>query len=108
MRWIDDLEPSCTGRCREMSTIAEDSSLIFYAEGDDAAELLDLLDEEGEEAVIDHIVNGKLDEIDPDDTPEPEDDDDEEIFEHDDGYVLVYNPRLERLWLYERDLDEDF
>ena len=91
-----------------MSTIAEDSNLIFFAEGDDAAELLDLLDEEGEAAVVDHIVGSKLDEIDPDDTPEPEDDEDDEIFEHDDGYVLIYNPRLERIWLYERELEEDF
>ena len=90
-----------------MSTIAEDSDLIFFAEGDDAIELLDLLEEDGEVAVIDHIVSGKLDDIDPDDTPEPEDDDDE-IFEHDDGYVLVFNPRIERVWLYEREeVDED-
>ena len=90
-----------------MSTIAEDSSLIFFAEGDDANELLDLLEEEGEVAVVDHIVSGKLDEVDPDETPEPEDEEHEKIFEHDDGYVLVYNPRLERLWLYERDADDD-
>jgi hypothetical protein len=90
-----------------MSTIAEESSLIFFAEGDDAAELLDLLEEEGEAAVVDHIVGGKLDDIDPDETPEPEDDEDEEIFEHDDGYVLVYNPRLERLWLYEREEEDE-
>ena len=90
-----------------MSTIAEELSLIFFAEGDDAVELLDLLEEEGEAAVVDHVVSGKLDEVDPDETPEPEDEEDEKIFEHDDGYVLVYNPRLERLWLYERDVDDD-
>ena len=90
-----------------MSTVAEESSLIFFAEGDDAVELLDLLEEEGEAAVVDHIIGGKLDDVDSDETPEPEDDDDEKIFEHDDGYVLVYNPRLERLWLYERDADDD-
>jgi len=90
-----------------MSTIAEDSALIFFAEGDDAVELLDLLEEEGEAAVVDHIVGGKLDEVDAEDVPEPEDDEDEEIFEHDDGYVLVYNPRLERVWLYEREAPED-
>jgi hypothetical protein len=89
-----------------MSTIAEDSSLIFFAEGDDAVELLDLLEEEGEAAVIDHVVGGKLEDIDAEETPEPEDDDDE-VFEHDDGYVLVFNPRIERIWLYERDADDD-
>jgi hypothetical protein len=89
-----------------MSTIAEDSSLIFFAEGDDAVELLDLLEEEGEAAVVDHVVGGKLEDIDAEETPEPEDDDDE-VFEHDDGYVLVFNPRIERIWLYEREADDD-
>ena len=86
-----------------MSTIAAEFALIFFDEGDDAVELLDLLEEEGEAAVVDHIIGGKLDEVDPDAVPEPEDDEDDEIFEHDDGYVLVYNPRLERVWLYERE-----
>ena len=89
-----------------MSTIAEDSSLIFFAEGDDAVELLDLLEEEGEAAVIDHVVGGKLEDVDAEEIPEPEDDDDE-VFEHDDGYVLVFNPRVERIWLYERDAEDD-
>lgn len=89
-----------------MSTIAEDSSLIFFAEGDDATELLDLLEEEGEAAVIDHIVGSKLEDLDPEDTPEPEDEDDV-VFEHDDGYILVFNPRIERVWLYEREDPDD-
>jgi len=89
-----------------MSTIAEDSDLIFFAEGDDAIELLDLLEEEGDAAVIDHIVGSKLEAVETDETPEPEDRDDE-VFEHDDGYVLVYNPRLERVWLYEREAFDD-
>jgi hypothetical protein len=83
-----------------MSAISEDSSLVFFAEGDDAIEYLDLLEEEGEAAVIDLILGSKLDEIEQENTPEPEDQDDE-VFEHDDGYVLVYNARLERVWLYE-------
>jgi hypothetical protein len=88
-----------------MSTIAENWNLIFYAEGDDATELIDLLDEEDEEAVIDQVVGGKLDEID-EDVPEPEDED--EVYEHDEGYALVYNRRIERVWVYElTDLDED-
>ncbi len=85
-----------------MSTIAENWNLLFYAEGDDAAEYLDLLEDEGPADLIDDIVSGKLDDIDEADTPEPEDDDDEE-FEHDDGYVLVYNRRLERIWIFELD-----
>jgi len=90
-----------------MSTVAENWKLIFFAEGDDAAEYLDLLDEEDEASVIDQIVGGKLDEIEDDDIPEPEEDDD--IFEHEDGYVLVYNQELERLWLYElTDMDAEF
>src|ERR1700743_3042717 len=90
-----------------MSTVAENWKLIFFAEGDDATEYLDLLDEEDEASVIDQIVDGKLDEIEDDDIPEPEEDDD--IFEHEDGYVLVYNQELERLWLYElTDRDEEF
>jgi hypothetical protein len=90
-----------------MSTIAENWKLIFFAEGDDATEYLDLLDEEDEASVIDQIVGGKLDEIEDDDIPEPEDDD--EMYEHEDGYVLVYSRNLERLWLYElTDLDEAF
>ncbi|MDB5394372.1 MAG: hypothetical protein JWM91_1878 [Rhodospirillales bacterium] len=90
-----------------MATIAENWKLIFFAEGDDASEYLDLLDEEDEASVIDQIVGGKLDEIEDDDIPEPEDDD--ELYEHEDGYVLVYSRNLERLWLYElTDLDEAF
>jgi hypothetical protein len=90
-----------------MSTIAENWHLIFFAEGDDATELLDLMDEEDEETVIDQIVGGKLEEIDEEETPDPEDED--EVYEHDDGYVLVYNRRNERLWVYElTDDEEDF
>ncbi len=90
-----------------MSMIAQESRLIFFAEGDDAIELLDLLEEEGEPAVIEHILEGKLEEVDVEETPEPEDDEDDEIFEHDDGFALIYNPRLERVWLYEREEDSD-
>jgi hypothetical protein len=90
-----------------MSTIAENWNLIFFAEGDDATEYLDLLDEEDEASVIDQIVGGKLDEIEDDDIAEPDEDD--ELYEHEDGYVLVYNRGLERLWVYElTDLDEGF
>ncbi len=90
-----------------MSTIADNWTLILFAEGDDAIEYIDLLDDEGEAAVIDDIVGGKLDEVDVEEIPEPDDDDDE-VFEHDDGYVLVYNRRHERLWLYElSDLDDE-
>ena len=84
---------------RVMSAVAENWELIFFAEGDEALEYIDLLDEEDEEAVIDQIVNGKLDEIDAEDIPEPEDDDD--IYENDEGYVLAYSRRLERVWIYE-------
>ena len=91
---------------RGMSAIAENWELILFAEGDEALEYIDLLDEEDEDAVIDQIVNGKLDELDEEDIPEPEDDD--EIFENEDGYVLVYSRWLERLWVYElADYDED-
>ena len=90
-----------------MSTVAENWKLIFYAEGDDATEYLDLLDEEDEASVIDQIVEGKLDEIEDDDIPEPEEGD--EQYEYEDGYVLVYNLELERIWLYElTDMDEEF
>jgi hypothetical protein len=90
-----------------MSTIAENWNLLFFAEGDDAAEYLDLLDEEDEASVIDQIVGGKLDDLEDEDIPDPEEDD--EIYEHEDGYVLVYNRGLERLWVYElTDLDEPF
>jgi hypothetical protein len=90
-----------------MSTIAENWHLIFFAEGDDATELLDLMDEEDETAVIDQIVGGKLEDIDEEETPEPDDED--EVFEHDDGYVLVFSRRHERVWIYELvDEDESF
>lgn len=89
-----------------MSTIAENLTLIFYAEGDDALEYLDLMDEEGENSVVDQIVEGKLDEIDPEDIPDPEDED--EQFEHADGYLLVYSHELERIWLYEAADPDDF
>jgi hypothetical protein len=90
-----------------VSTIAENWKLIFFAEGDDAAEYLDLLDEEDEASVIDQIVGGKLDEIEDDDIAEPDEEDD--MFEHEDGYVLVYSRQLERLWLYElTDLEDPF
>jgi hypothetical protein len=82
-----------------MSTIAENWTLIFFAEGDDALEYLDLMEEEGEPAVIEQIVEGKLEDIDVEEIPEPEEENEE--FEHDDGYLLVYNAELERLWLYE-------
>jgi hypothetical protein len=89
-----------------MSTIAENWNLIFYAEGDDAIEYLDLLDEEDEAAAIDQILDGKLDDLEGEEIPDPEDDD--EIYEHADGYVLVYNRPVERVWLYElTDLDDD-
>jgi len=88
-----------------MSAVAENWELIFFAEGDEALEYIDLLDEEDEDAVIDQIVGGKLDEIDDEDVPEPEDEDD--VFENDDGYVLAYSRRLERVWIYElTDFDE--
>jgi hypothetical protein len=81
--------------------------LIFFAEGDDATEYLDLLDEEDEASVIDQIVGGKLDEIEDEDIPDPEEDD--EIFEHEDEYVLAYSRAQERIWVYElTDLDEPF
>ena len=90
-----------------MSTIAENWKLIFFAEGDDASEYIDLLDEEDEASVIDQIVGGKLDEIEDEDISEPDEDDD--MYEHEDGYVLVYSRANERLWLYElTDLDEPF
>ncbi len=90
-----------------MSTIAENWTLIFYAEGDDAAEYLDLIEEEGPEIALDDIVGGKLDDLEEDDIPEPEEDDDE-VFEHDEGFVLVFNRRLERVWAYElEDLDDE-
>jgi len=90
-----------------MSTIAENWNLIFFAEGDDASEYLDLLDEEDEASVIDQIVGGKLDDLEDEEIPDPDEDD--EMFEHEDGYVLVYNRSLERLWVYElTDLDEVF
>ena len=89
-----------------MSTIAENWRLIFFAEGDDATEYLDLLDEEDEPSVIDQIVDGKLDEIEDDEIPEPDEDD--ELFEHEDEYALVYSRANERIWLYEvTDMDEE-
>ena len=88
-----------------MSTVAENWKLIFFAEGDDASEYLDLLDEEDEASVIDLIVDGKLDEIEDEDIPDPEEED--EAYEHEDGYVLLHNRELERVWLYElTDLEE--
>ena len=94
------------GKQREMSAIAENWNLILFAEGDDAIEYLDLLDEEDESAVIDQMLDTKLEDLDAADIPEPQDDDD--LYEHHDGYVLVYNRPLERVWLYElMDLDED-
>jgi hypothetical protein len=90
-----------------MSTIAENWRLIFFAEGDDATEYLDLLDEEDEVSVIDLIVDGKLDEIEDEEIPEPDEED--ELFEHEDEYVLVYSRANERIWLYElTDMDEEF
>lgn len=101
-----EFEPKHWETRREMSTIAENWNLIFYAEGDDAAEYIDLLDDEGEDFVVEEIVDGKLDEIDEGDISDPEEDD--EIYEHPDGYVLVYSRSMERLWVYElTDLDED-
>ncbi len=89
-----------------MSTIAENWNLIFFAEGDDAVEYLDLLDDEDETAVVDQILDTKLEDLDPEEISEPEDED--ELYEHSDGYVLVYNRSVERVWLYElMDLDED-
>jgi hypothetical protein len=89
-----------------MATIAENWTLIFFAEGDDAIEYIDLIDDEGEPAVLEDVVGGKLEDIDAEDCPEPDDDDDE-VFEDDDGYVLVYNRRHERVWIYELTDDED-
>jgi hypothetical protein len=89
-----------------MSMVEENWRLIFYAEGDDAAELIDLLDEEDETAVVDQVIGGKLEDIEDEDVPEPEEDDD--LYEHEDGYVLVYNRPMERVWIYElEDYDED-
>lgn len=79
---------------------APTSRLTFYAEGLDARELLKLIQEAGEAAVIDRIVGERL--LDPDQkhTPWPRDEDDES-FQHDDGYRLVFNPRHERVWLFD-------
>jgi hypothetical protein len=90
-----------------MSAVAENWKLIFFAEGNDATEYLDMLDEEDEASVVDQIVDGKLDEIDDADIPDPEEDD--EQYEHEDGYVLVYSTDLERIWVYElTDMGEGF
>ncbi|HTJ62363.1 MAG TPA: hypothetical protein VL899_01015 [Alphaproteobacteria bacterium] len=90
-----------------MSAIAENWQLILYAEGDDAVEYIDMIDEEDETSVIDQIVGGKLDEIEDDDIPDPEEDD--ELFEHEDGYILVFSRETERVWLYEiLDTDDAF
>lgn len=90
-----------------MSTIAENWKLLFFAEGDDAAEYLDLLEEEDEASVIDQIVGGKLDDLEDEEIPDPEEDDDQ--YEHEDGYVLIYSPQMERIWLFElTDMDEPF
>jgi hypothetical protein len=95
------------GSRREVSTIAENWALIFYAEGDDAIEYIDMIDEEDETSVIDQIVGGKLDEIEDADIPEPEADD--ELFEHEDGYILIFSRETERVWVYEiLDTDEEF
>ena len=83
-----------------MTTATQDSPPIFYAEGDDAAEYLRFMEDRGEAAVVDLIVGDKLVDFDQENTPEPADEDDE-VFNHDDGYTLVYNPRHERVWLYE-------
>jgi hypothetical protein len=82
-----------------MSLIAENWALIFYAEGDDAIEYIDMIDEEDEASAIDQIVGGKLDEIEDDDISEPEEDD--EMYEHEDGYILFFSRSLERVWVYE-------
>jgi hypothetical protein len=88
-----------------MSTVAENWKLIFFAEGDDATEYLDLLDEEDEASVIDQIVGGKLDDLEDEEIPDPEEED--EIYEHEDGYVLAYSREAERIWVFElTDLDE--
>jgi hypothetical protein len=90
-----------------MSTIAENWKLLFFAEGDDAAEYLDLLDEEDEASVIDQIVGGKLDDLEDEEIPEPEEDDDQ--YEHEDRYVLVYSTEAERIWLFElTDMEDPF
>jgi len=90
----------------KMSTVDENWNLIFYAEGEDAVEYIDLMDDEDEEFVVEEILDGKLEEIDETDMAEPEPGD--EIYEHPDGYVLVYSRSNERLWLYElTDPDED-
>lgn len=78
----------------------QEPRLVFFAEGEDADEYFDMIDESGEAAVIDCIVGGKLQDSDLEETPRPRDEDDES-FEHDDGYTLIYNPRRERIWLFE-------
>ncbi len=101
-----ETDPNLKESCREMSTIAENWKLIFFAEGEDTTEYLDLLDEEDEVSVIDLIVDGKLDEIEDDEIPEPDEED--ELFEHEDEYVLVYSRANERIWLYELvDMDDE-
>jgi hypothetical protein len=52
----------------------------FYAEGDEAAEYLSFMEDRGEAAVIDLIVDDKLVDFDQENTPEPADEDDE-VFE---------------------------
>ncbi len=90
----------------KMSTVDENWNLIFYAEGEDAVEYIDLMDDEDEDFVIDEILDGKLEEIDETDMAEPEPGD--EIYEHADGYILVYSRSTERIWVYElSEPDED-
>ncbi len=91
--------------CRGMITIPENWLLIFFAEGEDATELIDLLDEEDEAAVIEQIVDGKLEDVDAEEVPEPDDED--ELYEHDDGYALIFSRTTERVWIYELTDDED-
>ena len=86
-----------------MSPSAKEPRLIFFAEGDDADDYFDLIDHCGEAAVIDEIVGGRRLDTDQEGTPRPGSGDDTS-FEHDDGYTLIYNPQLWRIWLYESDV----
>ena len=63
------------------------------------AEYLDLLDEEDEASVIDQIVGGKLDDLEDEEIPEPEEDD-EAVSSMKTAMCSCYSrPELERLWL---------
>jgi hypothetical protein len=73
--------------------MAEVFSRIVFMQGDDADEVLAILDDQGEEAAVEHLAQWHFP-GEHETANEPAAGTDDDTFETDDGFILSWNTRL--------------